>query len=198
MKTNYVLIDYENLQPDHVEALLAEHFKVMVFMGVNQKKVPVDLALSIHRLGTERAEYIKVAGGGRDALDCHIAYHIGRLAERDPTAFFHVISKDTGFDALIKHLKERKVFAARHEKIEDIPLVKIAKTKTPADRARWVEEKLRRPKVTRPSTVKALSSFVAAVFHKQLEDQDVQQVVQALSRSGFLKIADGKVSYAEA
>jgi hypothetical protein len=198
LRTNYVLIDYENLQPEHVEALLADHFKVMVFVGVNQKKVPVDLALSVQRLGAERAEYIKVSGGGRDALDCHIAYYIGRLAERDPTGFFHIISKDTGFDALIRHLRDRKILSARSEKIEDIPLVRIANTKSPGERARWIEEKLRRPNATRPRTAKTLSSFVAAVFHKQLGDEDVARVVEALSKSGFLKIADGKVRYAAA
>jgi hypothetical protein len=41
----------------------------------------------------ERGEYIKVAGAGRNALDFHIAYYIGRIASQAPEAFFHIISR---------------------------------------------------------------------------------------------------------
>ena len=64
----------------------------------------------MQRLG-ENAEYVKMGGNGSNALDFHIAFYIGQLAERGPNAYFHIISKDSGFDPLIKHLKTRKVFA---------------------------------------------------------------------------------------
>ena len=73
MRTNYVLIDFENLQPELLEALDLEHFRVMVFMGANQSKVPVDFASQLQRLGT-RAQYMRISGNGRNALDFHIAF----------------------------------------------------------------------------------------------------------------------------
>ncbi|MFT3847110.1 MAG: hypothetical protein QM739_00075 [Propionivibrio sp.] len=33
MKTNYVLIDYENVQPEAMAGLCEDHFKVLVFVG---------------------------------------------------------------------------------------------------------------------------------------------------------------------
>ena len=36
MRTNYVLIDFDNLQPELLEALDLEHLRVMVFIGANQ------------------------------------------------------------------------------------------------------------------------------------------------------------------
>jgi len=49
------------------------------------------------------AQYIKMTGTGKSALDFHIAYYIGELAVRNPNAHFHVISRDTGFDPLLTH-----------------------------------------------------------------------------------------------
>jgi hypothetical protein len=44
MRTNYVLIDYEILQPELLAAIDLPHFKVIVFMGANQTRVPVEFA----------------------------------------------------------------------------------------------------------------------------------------------------------
>ena len=102
MATNYVLIDFENVQPKNLE-ILAEHpFKVYVFVGANQTKVSFDQAAAMQAMG-EDAKYIKIAGNGPNALDFHIAFYIGELSMRDPMAKFNIISKDTGFDPLIKH-----------------------------------------------------------------------------------------------
>ena len=37
MRTNFVLIDSENVKPEHIEKLKHEHFRVVVFLGANQK-----------------------------------------------------------------------------------------------------------------------------------------------------------------
>ena len=73
MRTNYVLIDFESVQTKSLELLTHDHFKVIVFVGANQGKLPFELAVSLHQLGS-RAEYIKISGHGLNALDFHIAY----------------------------------------------------------------------------------------------------------------------------
>jgi hypothetical protein len=45
-----------------------------------------------------KAQYVKISGNGSNALDFHIAFYIGHLGAVDPTAYFHIISKDAGFD----------------------------------------------------------------------------------------------------
>ena len=84
MRTNYVLIDYENVQPNSLAGLDAEHFRVLVFVGANQNKLTFEIAAAIQKLGP-RAEYVRIAGNGANALDFHIAFHIGQLAAQDPT-----------------------------------------------------------------------------------------------------------------
>ena len=42
--TNYILIDFENVQPKNLELLSKHPFKVYVFVGASQKSVPYELA----------------------------------------------------------------------------------------------------------------------------------------------------------
>ena len=52
LKTNYVLIDYENVQPEAMAVLNQEHFKVLVFVGANQAKVTYEVAEALQQMGT--------------------------------------------------------------------------------------------------------------------------------------------------
>ena len=44
MKTHYILIDFENVQPKNLAILNGHPFKVLVFVGANQTRVPLELA----------------------------------------------------------------------------------------------------------------------------------------------------------
>lgn len=56
MRTNFVLVDFENVQPKDLGLLKDGPFKVKVFLGPNQSKVPVALATMLQPLGCN-AEY---------------------------------------------------------------------------------------------------------------------------------------------
>lgn len=148
----------------------------------------------MQRMG-ERAEYIKIAGAGPNALDFHIAYYIGRISCNEVDAFFHIISRDTGFDPLIQHLKDQKIFCGRWPSLEEIPAVKAMCLRTPEERARAYLSKLQLPNVTKPRTEKTLRSSVAAHFQKQLTDTEVSAVINALQSLDHLSIIAGKVTY---
>jgi hypothetical protein len=195
LRTNIVLIDFESVHPESLAALEHDHFKVVVFVGASQAKVPFEVATVLQRMG-QKAEYVKISGNGKNALDFHIAFYIGHWATQDPTAYFHVISKDGGFDPLIQHLKSKKIYCSRSPCIDDIPLVKATNSKTPVERAHLFIEKLRQPKVTRPRAVKTLSSSIAAFFQKQITEAEIQAVIGAMQEKGFIEVAGGKVSYA--
>lgn len=195
MRTNVVLIDFESVQPESLAALEHDHFKVFVFVGATQTKIPFELATALQRMGPN-GEYIKIAGNGKNALDFHIAFYIGQLAAADPSAYFHIISKDSGFDPLVQHLKSRKIFSARSPSIADIPLVKSSNKKSVPERAQLFVEKLKQPKVTRPRALKTLSSAVSNFFQKQLSEAEIAGVIAEMQRSGFLTVTEGKVSYA--
>lgn len=48
-------------------------------------------------------ESVQITGNGPSALDFDIAFYIGHLAQLHPGASFVIVSRDTGFDPLVKH-----------------------------------------------------------------------------------------------
>jgi hypothetical protein len=194
MRVNYVLIDFENVQPDTLGILQLECFRVLVFVGANQTKLTFDIAEAIQRMG-DKAQYIKISGNGSNALDFHIAFYIGQLSQSTPDAFFHIISKDTGFDPLVKHLKTKGILASRVATIQEIPLIKAATAKTPAERLPLIIERLKQLKASRPRTVKTLSNTISSAFQKKLTDDDITALLQELKTAQAITIQDTKVSY---
>ena len=194
MRTNYILIDYENVQPTNLGILDGEHFKVIVFVGANQTKVNVDIALGLQRLGSN-ASYVKISGNGSNALDFHISYYIGLLSATEADAYFHIISKDAGFDPLIAHLKSRKIFACRSKDISDIPLVKAANTKSQPEKVAFIIANLKQRGASKPRTVKTLSSTVSSLFQKALPEDELASLLKIMEKDGLLAIRGAKVVY---
>ena len=197
MKTNYVLVDYENVQPKDVALLIGGPFKVKikVFLGPSQAKVPVSLAAALQGLGSD-AEYVVIETGAKNALDFHIAYYIGRLACEEPSAHFHIISKDTGFDPLIKYLETIEITAQRSPAIADIPCFKPAVLPTTDEgRIHAAIADLSRRKAAKPGSEKTLRSTLHALFKKELSEQDLTALLAALIQRGIVKVEDTKVSY---
>lgn len=162
-RINYVLIDHENVQPTDLALLDREDVRLWVFVGAGQTRLSSDLAIQMQAM-RERADYVRISGNGSNALDFHIAFYIGQLVRDDARGFFHIISKDTGFDPLIEHLKTRKVFACRSISISQMPLFKTAampvlpKQVAPAASAKAPEKASPAPasaKVTEPAQVTA-------------------------------------------
>ncbi len=129
MNTNFILIDFENVQPESLSAVEQAKFSVIVFVGASQTKVSFEIASALQQMGPN-ATYVKISGNGKNALDFHIAFWIGQLSSRFPAAAFHIISKDNGFDPLIAHLRERGISATRRPSISEIPQLKIAQRQT--------------------------------------------------------------------
>ena len=127
MATNHVLIDYENVQPKNLAALKdvskGRSFKVYVFVGANQSRIPRELVFEMQSLGRD-AQYVEITGSGKNAADFHIAFYLGSLSESDADDEFHVVSKDTGFDPLIRHLQAKNIKAARRRDLFEIPWLK--------------------------------------------------------------------------
>ncbi len=143
-----------------------------------------------------KAEYVQISGNGPNALDFHIAFYVGQLAEKFPDAFFHIISKDKGFDPLIDHLKASKIFCLRSLKIEDIPLVKGAALATPEERAALVLERLRRSGATLPRTENTLLSSINNQFQKLLTSEELQNILDVLRSKGYINTSTPrKVGY---
>ena len=194
MRTNFILVDFENVQPKDFCLLKDGPFKVKLFLGPNQAKIPLALASSLQSLGSN-AEYVVLEAAGNNALDFHIAYYFGVLSAEDPSAYFHVISKDSGFDPLIRHLKGKKVFAQRSPCIADIPYFKPALQAAPDAQIEIAVADLVRRGASKPRTQKTLLSTLHALFKKELSEQQLAQLFTSLCTRGTIKVDGTKVSY---
>ncbi len=194
MATNYVLIDFENVQPRNLELLTTHPFKVFVFVGASQTKVSFELADSMQLLGNN-AKYIKIAGNGQNALDFHIAYYIGELAAKEPDACFHVISKDKGFDPLIQHLKDRKIRVKRENDLGEIPLLQLSDTTSIDEKIAAIVKNLGGRGQSRPRKVKTLQNTINTLFTKKLDQPELNQLLKELQKRKLIVVSQTNVSY---
>jgi len=194
MRTNFVLIDSENVKPEYIEKLKHEHFRVIVFVGPHLKRLDFAVANAIQSLGAN-GSYVQLSRPGPNALDFHIAYYIGQLSAEHKDAYFHIISKDEGFDPLIKHLKDRKVFCSRSASVLEIPLVKSTDKLSPNQRAADFYEKRIASAKARPATVVSLQSAIVSHFHKLLSAKEAAEVLEALKAASLVVVNGKKVAY---
>ena len=197
MKKHYILIDYENVQTRSLSVLQGasdQAFRIMVFVGANQSKIPIELVSSMQGFG-DKAEYIQITGSGRNALDFHIAYYLGALTERDPGGHFHVISKDTGYDQLIRHLKSRKINAARQKDLFDIPWLSSASRKPEDEQITAIVKNLSARGSSRPRKVKTLKNSINSLFGNKLDTEKIDHLVKDLQEQKYIVIKQDNVTY---
>lgn len=180
----YILIDYENIQPKTLPPLKDENINILVFVGKSQDKINFNIAHSLQLIG-KRARYIKIHATGNNALDFHIAYYIGLLAGVDKTARFHIISKDTGFDPLIAHLKATGIHCTRSDSFPGNHKPEETTNKTLETKVIAHLEKIKKG---RPSTEEKFRNMLIAVFKTEITLQEVSPLIETLKAKKIIQI----------
>lgn len=189
MSLQIVLIDFENIQPKDLHRLRSQECLVRVFVGRHQKTVALDTLKALQPLGPS-AEYVRVEHAGRNALDFLLTFHLGRLTGIHPAAHFWIVSKDTDFDSLVRHLRGNQIQCDRVTSIEEI----VPKRDTAAERVMKVTHYLEKLNGSMPRRLKTLRSTIRSLCGT-VTDEDVDGVVEALKAGGLLTEADGKITY---
>jgi hypothetical protein len=189
---HWILVDYENVQDLDLKLVAGHPVRVVLFIGQNQRSVPVDLLSKILML-KEQVVLVQSAGTGRNALDFQMCFHAGHIAACHPDAFIHMVSKDKGFGVLVKHMKDRNLFAEQVGALSEIkflPPKADSKSIPAAERTPYAAERIRRQTpASRPRKRRTLASSVAAMFGKRLSTPEVDAVVEQLISSGIVSIA---------
>lgn len=211
-----MLIDYENVQVQSLALLKEDNFNVIIFLGKTNTKLDKSLVIQIQQRG-EKARYVELETSGKNALDFHIAYYIGQLSSSDPSGCFHVISKDTGFDPLLQHLKSKKISAVRSESIETMPCFEQRKTEANKQVPKAKEKSVTKPEVSEkqrhhkyfteyltvlikrhpanPKTIAGLFNHMKSHLDKNMTNQTFQKLLQAFVQNGYIKLNDKKLTY---
>src|SRR3546814_4351612 len=108
------------------------------------------------------------------------------FSSQESKAFFHIISKDTGFDPLIAHLKSNKIFSCRSASLDGIPILKGLTGASRDDQVDAVVAKLKGMPKSRPQRDKTLRAMISAWFGKSLDrSEEHTSELQSLMRISY-------------
>ena len=196
MGKQIIFIDYENVQNFDLSSIVGSDVLVKVFHGENQKFTGefIDTAL---QLGKKHIELIEINGNGKNALDFHIAYYIGKIAGEISNAVFTVISKDNGFIPLINHLNQKeRILVSLRASIAEVKIDK--KTKTPAQEDiyyKLVLKKLALSKITKPKKKLALRNQIISLCKKKVSETEADEIIEKLINSNFISCTGESITY---
>ena len=197
MKANHILVDFENVPHLPLDRIGEDHVVFHLFIGENQNSVSTDLLVVLHK-HANKVELVRTRSTGKEALDFVLACKLGELVTATPDAYFSIVSKDKGFDALLGYLKERKIHISRCESLEQAPILRPIVHTSTAERAEQYRQQLARFPDYRPTTHRKLLSSINALFAKQLLPEELEAIAAHLQKVGILTISEaGKVTYAE-
>ncbi|MES2921914.1 MAG: PIN domain-containing protein [Verrucomicrobiota bacterium] len=184
-RTNYIFIDYENVYERDLSRIEGRSAVVHLVLGARQPDPPEQLHKQIHQLA-EKAELIRtpIAGITKNALDFVLACEVGMRAAKDPAGYFHIISKDKGFDVVIKHLRKKKILAARRDALSEVPA--LMSTEERFDR---LSLHLANPAKTRPDTRSSLASMIQKLFDHGLTEEVVGKTIRLLINQKILTVS---------
>jgi len=186
-----VYIDYENMPGVNIENV--EDTKFLIFIGENQKKIPTETIVKMQPLG-ERVEWITISGSGRNALDFHIAYYLAKYNVGTSTTHY-ILSKDAGYDPLVKHVARFGQKVKRIITPEEIREKQVLPAKLVPKYAKALEILKKQDKTRRPKTRKTLSSSMETLFQGQVSKEDTDLIVEQLFRERFIEEKNKRIAY---
>lgn len=191
---NRVFVDFENVQQIDFSVMGSKPVHLTILVGAKQPRMDVALVEQLVN-HPNQVDLVRLTSSGKDALDLALAYYVGQAAAVDPTAYFHIVSKDTGFDPLIEHLRTRRIRVQRHEDFSSLTFSAPRKAPStlpdlPLDRA---IEQLRRNPNNRPKRRKTLVSYLSSLLGKSSAGTDALAVVEELAKRKHLVIGEKDV-----
>jgi hypothetical protein len=186
----YIFIDYENVCEADLSRLVGKAAKVFMILGTRHKKLPTSLFLFAQD-HPEQLRIIQTPVEGRNALDFVLTVELGRMIAADTDGYFHIVSKDTDFDSVVRHLKSEKTHIARHPSLTEIPSLR-----TPEERLAMIKAELQDSTKPRPSTRKTLENRIKSVFENKADPGFIEKAVKTLVQIGILDFTEAdKVQY---
>ncbi len=195
---NHVFVDFENVHTFDPSVIGTKAVSFTLLLGAKQTKLDV---APLEKL-MERAasvELIRLATSGKNALDFTLSYYLGRKVLSDPTAYFHIVSKDKGYGPMIKHLQSRHIHVQRHDDFLTLPFSsksmdatgpkKVEPSGTDEDQTK-VLEYLRRNVSNRPKKKKTLISHLKSILGKNATDDDASRIFEGLRQGNHLSIGE--------
>ena len=214
---NHVFVDFENVHEIDLAVIGSKSVSFTLLLGARQMKLDVSLVEKLLNHAPS-VQLVRLTSSGKNALDFTLAYYVGRAVAADPSGYFHIVSKDAGFDPLIEHLRSKHIRARRHDDFATLTFSWPAKSPTsnspaaalkskPESKSKTqpagldqlesqVLEHFRKPSTTRPRNEKKLLSYLVAYLGHKITEVEASELVAYLSKAGHLVIGEkGTVAY---
>jgi hypothetical protein len=189
-RTQYIFIDYENVHEPDLSRISGKPVQVFVIIGVHQTKVPTSLLL-IAQDHREQVKFIQTPVAGRNALDLILTLELGRSLASDPSGYFHIVSKDTDFDSVIRHLQSQTKLIARHTSLTEIPALR-----TPEERVARLKDELSNANHSRPCSRQGIENKIRSCFENKATPEFIEKTIHSFIQAGLLDFTDNdKVLY---
>lgn len=186
-----LLVDLESVQKFD-PSKLPSGLDIKVFHGEHQKKLPLKLVKQSQPLG-DRLEWIEISGNGPNALDFHIACHLGKAWAEKSQAEYVVLSKDTGFDPLLKYLNTRNLICRRAPDYSSIVTNGKQTVGASAQSVRDVIKSIEKNK--RPRKRTTLTNYLQTHFNKNLSAESFAKAIDQLIQAHMIEGTDGSLIY---
>jgi hypothetical protein len=173
-RTNYIFIDFENVQEVDLDRIADKPVKVTLVLGERHKNLPVALVKLLLKYAGQVA-LVETGRSGKNALDLVLAQCIGAAKQADPQGYFHIISKDKDFDALIGHFQTTDTLAARRAAFCEVPVLM-----NNAERVKYIITHFQSKQVTPAKKRTALESQIQALFGRALTAAELESTIKGL------------------
>jgi len=195
-KKTILLVDYENIQNIDLSVIQEQDIDIKIFVGQAQNKIPIELVQATQRFG-QRVEWMQIDGAGNNALDFHIAFYLGRYSKDIGEGSFLILSKDKGFDPLIKYINKSKVNCQRIQSLLELSKEKDVLIVQNTDSVTKIIENLSKiQKNKRPRTRKTLRQHIKSLLNqKKLNDQEIDTLVDTLFVQKKISEASNHLTY---
>ena len=183
-RTQYIFIDYENVSESDLSRVIGKAARVLMIIGTKHTKLPTSLFLFAQD-SPEQLRIVQTPVDGRNALDFVLTFELGRTIATDPEGYFHIVSKDTDFDSVLRHLKSEGKLIARHTSLAEIPALR-----TPEELLAKIKAELADATSPRPSTRKTLENKIKSSFRNNVEPDFIEKTIKTFIRTGLLDFTE--------
>lgn len=190
----FVYVDYENM--GNIKKLLPIEGQYFFFIGNTQNSIPKSLVMATNGI---KVEWIAIEGSGKNALDFHIAYYLGKNVS-SPDTMHYILSKDKGYDPLVLSINKtaKSEIVKRIISLEDLKSHDVKENTENVDPnyTTLVNKLNSMAKSKRPKSEKKLESFIKTQVFSKMEDTAIKNLIDELYRNKIIsKGQNNRISY---
>lgn len=189
-----ILVDFENIQRLDFDNIDVSNTNMAIFVGKSQNKIPFSLVEKAQSFG-ERLIWVKIAGDGKNNLDFHLAFELGRLCERmEKDVELIILSKDSGYDSLIRYVNEIGIKTRRIANPAE--LSDNTKPLPSSNYTNYIINNLTKiDGQKRPRTMRTLKKHIESLLRDKAGASEIDAILEEMFIRGLLSEINNRLKY---